>query len=191
MDGNQGVAPGVDPRLAFGACAACRGRGMLPGPVPHKPSALAKWERKVAARAQMPPGKSLPPLPPRPAPPPPPEPIPCSACAGRGVVPQACAIARRADEELSLRPQGNAAADVAAPVASRSDLPLIAIVGGGLGGLACALALQQRGARVAVFERDGSFEARAQGYGLTIQQVCGEPSAAAGCSAGQAALLTP
>lgn len=151
------VVRGVDARLAFGACAACRGRGALPAPPPAKASALAKWERKLAARAHAPPGKVLPPLPPRPPPPPPPEPVPCAACAGRGVV--------------ALALGGIASGHAVCPAQAEEELPLIAIVGGGLGGLACALALQQRGARVAVFERDPSFEARAQGYGLTIQQV--------------------
>lgn len=145
--------PGVDPRLAFGACAACCGHGVLPAPPRNKASALAKWERKAAARLQMPAHKSLPPLPPKPAPPPPPEPVQCFVCAGRGVVPLLRVSTGGAPDELRA-----------------GELPLIAIVGGGLGGLACALALQQRGARVAVFERDDSFEARAQGYGLTLQQ---------------------
>ncbi|KAL3908288.1 MAG: hypothetical protein SGPRY_009857, partial [Prymnesium sp.] len=42
--------------------------------------------------------------------------------------------------------------------------------GGGVGGLALALALEQRGMKVAVFERDSSFFARSQGYGFTLQQ---------------------
>ena len=46
----------------------------------------------------------------------------------------------------------------------------VAVVGGGIGGLALALALQQRGVSVGVFERDESFFERAQGYGLTLQQ---------------------
>lgn len=48
--------------------------------------------------------------------------------------------------------------------------PLVAIVGAGLGGLACAAALQRWGARVQVYERDESFGQRKQGYGLTMQQ---------------------
>jgi 2-polyprenyl-6-methoxyphenol hydroxylase-like FAD-dependent oxidoreductase len=43
-------------------------------------------------------------------------------------------------------------------------------VGGGIGGCALALALQQRGLRCAVYERDASFDERQQGYGLTMQQ---------------------
>jgi 2-polyprenyl-6-methoxyphenol hydroxylase-like FAD-dependent oxidoreductase len=46
----------------------------------------------------------------------------------------------------------------------------VAILGGGIGGLAAGLALARRGFRVKVFERDPSFLHRRQGYGLTIQQ---------------------
>ena len=46
----------------------------------------------------------------------------------------------------------------------------VGIVGGGIGGLALAVALKQRNIECVVFEKDDSFEARAQGYGLTLQQ---------------------
>jgi len=46
----------------------------------------------------------------------------------------------------------------------------IAVVGGGIGGLAAALALTRRGFKVKVFEKDPSFFFRRQGYGLTLQQ---------------------
>jgi len=46
----------------------------------------------------------------------------------------------------------------------------VAIVGGGIGGLALALALQQRRIPCVVYERDSCFEERRQGYGLTMQQ---------------------
>jgi 2-polyprenyl-6-methoxyphenol hydroxylase-like FAD-dependent oxidoreductase len=45
---------------------------------------------------------------------------------------------------------------------------LVVVIGGGIGGLATALALQQEGARVEVYERDFAFEDRKQGYGLTL-----------------------
>lgn len=47
----------------------------------------------------------------------------------------------------------------------------VAIIGAGIGGLALALYLHRHdaGLRVAVFERDASFDVRAQGYSLTIQ----------------------
>ncbi|KAI9341690.1 hypothetical protein BDR26DRAFT_918255, partial [Obelidium mucronatum] len=47
---------------------------------------------------------------------------------------------------------------------------VVGIIGGGISGLALALALQRKGIRSIVFEKDQSFEERAQGYGLTIQQ---------------------
>eukprot|EP00804_Cyclotella_cryptica_P017732 CCRYP_001172-RA/>CCRYP_001172-RA protein AED:0.14 eAED:0.14 QI:426/-1/1/1/-1/1/1/165/659 len=46
----------------------------------------------------------------------------------------------------------------------------VAIVGGGIGGMALAAALQHRNIRCVVYERDLSFEERNQGYGLTMQQ---------------------
>jgi salicylate hydroxylase len=78
---------------------------------------------------------------------------PCKACGGTGLVP--------AD-----------AAGVARLVAAQEDAsaPLVAVAGGGIGGVALAIALQQRGVRVRVYERDAAFESRAQGYGYTIQQ---------------------
>ena len=46
----------------------------------------------------------------------------------------------------------------------------VAIVGGGVGGLALALALHAKKISCTVFERDTSFNQRQQGYGLTLQQ---------------------
>ncbi len=46
----------------------------------------------------------------------------------------------------------------------------IAIVGGGIGGLAMACALIRRGFRCRVFEKDTAFNSRKQGFGLTMQQ---------------------
>jgi 2-polyprenyl-6-methoxyphenol hydroxylase-like FAD-dependent oxidoreductase len=44
----------------------------------------------------------------------------------------------------------------------------VVVIGGGIGGLAAALALQRAGVRCRVFERDSSFSDRKQGYGLTL-----------------------
>ena len=77
--------------------------------------------------------------------------LPCAACGGAGVVPSP-------DGELPPPSPGG---------------PTVAVVGAGIGGAALALALQQRGVRVAVFERDASFAARKQGYGLTMQRYSG------------------
>lgn len=50
------------------------------------------------------------------------------------------------------------------------EKPFIAVIGGGIGGLGFALAMQLKGYEVTVFEKDESFNSRRQGYGLTIQQ---------------------
>ena len=42
---------------------------------------------------------------------------------------------------------------------------VVAVVGGGIGGAAVALALQQRGIAVRVYERDGSFRSARRGTG--------------------------
>eukprot|EP00934_Nitzschia_sp_Nitz4_P005634 Nitzschia sp. Nitz4//scaffold92_size79448//46843//56728//NITZ4_005396-RA/size79448-processed-gene-0.62-mRNA-1//-1//CDS//3329560201//5624//frame0 len=46
----------------------------------------------------------------------------------------------------------------------------VAIVGGGLAGLALGLACQHRSIPFTIFERDTHFHQRSQGYGLTMQQ---------------------
>jgi len=46
----------------------------------------------------------------------------------------------------------------------------VVVAGGGIGGAAVAVALQSHGFDVMVLEADSSFEARKQGYGLTIQR---------------------
>jgi 2-polyprenyl-6-methoxyphenol hydroxylase-like FAD-dependent oxidoreductase len=56
------------------------------------------------------------------------------------------------------------------PVADNENYPHVAIVGGGIGGVALAVACLHRGIPFTLFERDNDFEARAQGYGLTLQQ---------------------
>ena len=45
----------------------------------------------------------------------------------------------------------------------------IVVAGGGIGGAALAVALQRKGFDVLVLEADASFDARKQGYGLTVQ----------------------
>ena len=79
---------------------------------------------------------------------PPPRRVPCKVCCATGLV-------------------QNSAPDTPAPEFGSA---IVAIVGGGIGGAAAALALQQRGLNAVVYERDASFDERAQGYGLTMQQ---------------------
>ena len=51
-----------------------------------------------------------------------------------------------------------------------TSYPSIAIIGGGLGGLALAVACRHRGIPYTIYERDAHFDQRSQGYGLTMQQ---------------------
>lgn len=50
------------------------------------------------------------------------------------------------------------------------NYPNVAIIGGGIGGIALAVAFLHRGIPFTLFERDSSFNSRSQGYGLTLQQ---------------------
>lgn len=56
------------------------------------------------------------------------------------------------------------------PIADTKNYPHVAIIGAGIGGIALAVACLHRGIPFTLYERDNSFDARAQGYGLTLQQ---------------------
>lgn len=56
------------------------------------------------------------------------------------------------------------------PPVADANYPHVAIIGAGIGGVALAVACLHRGIPFTLYERDSSFEARAQGYGLTLQQ---------------------
>lgn len=56
------------------------------------------------------------------------------------------------------------------PLADKVNYPHVAIIGGGIGGVALAVACLHRSIPFTLYERDGSFDARSQGYGLTLQQ---------------------
>ena len=71
----------------------------------------------------------------------------CSNCSGSGLVP-----------------------DFNPPKADPINYPNIAIIGGGIGGVALAVACLHRGIPFTLYERDPSFDTRSQGYGLTLQQ---------------------
>ena len=71
----------------------------------------------------------------------------CANCSGSGLVPS-----------------------VNHPIADKENYPHVAIIGGGIGGVALAVAYLQRGIPFTLFERDNNFDARSQGYGLTLQQ---------------------
>jgi salicylate hydroxylase len=59
---------------------------------------------------------------------------------------------------------------VSHPTADTENYPHVAIIGAGIGGVALAVACLHRGIPYTLYERDSSFDARAQGYGLTLQQ---------------------
>ena len=73
--------------------------------------------------------------------------IPCLTCSGSGLVPTDCP-----------------------PKPDTENLPHVAIIGAGIGGTALAAACLQRKIPFTLYERDTSFDARSQGYGLTLQQ---------------------
>ncbi|MES2398142.1 MAG: NAD(P)/FAD-dependent oxidoreductase [Bacteroidota bacterium] len=56
------------------------------------------------------------------------------------------------------------------PIADKENYPHVAIIGGGIGGVALAVACLHRGIPFTLYERDSNFDARSQGYGLTLQQ---------------------
>lgn len=70
----------------------------------------------------------------------------CDKCKGKGLVSSA------------TTPQPN------------PEYPHIAIIGGGIGGVALAVACLHRGIPFTLYERDSGFDVRSQGYGLTLQQ---------------------
>ena len=56
------------------------------------------------------------------------------------------------------------------PLADKETYPHVAIIGGGIGGVALAVACLHRHIPFTIYERDKKFGDRAQGYGLTLQQ---------------------
>ncbi|WP_166333808.1 FAD-dependent monooxygenase [Sphingobacterium chungjuense] len=71
----------------------------------------------------------------------------CPNCAGSGLIPAANS-----------------------PLVDHENYPHVAIIGGGIGGVALAVALLHRGIPFSLYERDRDFNTRSQGYGLTLQQ---------------------
>ncbi len=55
-------------------------------------------------------------------------------------------------------------------ISDKEDYPHVAIIGGGIGGIALAVACLHRRIPFTLYERDNNFDARSQGYGLTLQQ---------------------
>jgi salicylate hydroxylase len=71
----------------------------------------------------------------------------CNTCSGSG-----------------LKPSANS------PFPDNENYPNVAIIGGGIAGMALAVACLHRGIPFTLYERDNDFNTRSQGYGLTLQQ---------------------
>jgi 2-polyprenyl-6-methoxyphenol hydroxylase-like FAD-dependent oxidoreductase len=56
------------------------------------------------------------------------------------------------------------------PLPDKNNYPHLAIIGGGIGGVALAVACLHRAIPFTLYERDAGFDGRSQGYGLTLQQ---------------------
>ncbi|MFK7951331.1 MAG: FAD-dependent oxidoreductase [Ekhidna sp.] len=56
------------------------------------------------------------------------------------------------------------------PIPDKENYPHVAIIGGGIGGVALGVACLHRRIPFTIYERDNHFDARSQGYGLTLQQ---------------------
>lgn len=56
------------------------------------------------------------------------------------------------------------------PLADTEHYPHVAIIGGGIAGMALAVACLHRRVPFTLYERDDNFDSRSQGYGLTLQQ---------------------
>lgn len=111
----------------------------------------------------------------------PPAPRPCTRCRGIGLVVDAHTDV--SNDSQDAQPLGHPAQRLGCPHCMKEGTPDIgaelrplaktvgvAVIGGGIGGLAAAIALRARGIDVVVYERDAGFFERRQGYGLTMQQ---------------------
>ncbi len=56
------------------------------------------------------------------------------------------------------------------PLEDKENTPHVAIIGAGIGGVALAVACLHRSIPFTLYEHDSGFDARSQGYGLTLQQ---------------------
>lgn len=111
----------------------------------------------------------------------PPATRPCTRCRGIGLVADTHTDLSNGSQDA--QPLGHPPQRLGCPHCRREGTPDtigtelppsstvgVAVIGGGIGGLAAAIALRARGIDVVVYERDAAFFERRQGYGLTMQQ---------------------
>lgn len=97
----------------------------------------------------------------------------CTKCKGFGKINQR--IRKKISQNIILKPclncsgSGLITSDKQA-FPNTQEFPHIAVIGGGIGGTSLAVACLHRGIPFTIYERDSSFNARSQGYGLTLQQ---------------------
>jgi len=85
---------------------------------------------------------------------------------GEGVAP----VKPKANLYSCLKCSGTGLLRTVSPQVVNENYPHVAIIGGGIGGMALAVACLHRGIPFTLYERDKDFNARSQGYGLTLQQ---------------------
>ena len=90
---------------------------------------------------------------------------PCHVCEGTGLI-----VIVHPPSDASSTQSAMEGGEMGGRGEPQSSPISVAIVGGGIGGIALAAALQHRDIPCVVYERDTSFEERKQGYGLTMQQ---------------------
>jgi len=97
----------------------------------------------------------------------------CKECNGIGKKKQR--IRKKISKNIILKPCLNCAGSGLTSSEKQAfpntqEFPHVAIIGGGIGGTALAVACLHRGIPFTIYERDSSFNSRSQGYGLTLQQ---------------------
>lgn len=134
-------------------CSKCLGEGKVYGPLSKKARARRKQMQQNATNSGAATVDTAVQNPMK----------PCRICDGSGLIAIPPSSNSTHEKEQENRETGQSLPQVHPDIS-------VAIVGGGIGGIALAAALQHRNVPCVVYERDTSFEERNQGYGLTMQQ---------------------
>ncbi len=93
----------------------------------------------------------------------------CNTCSGTGILPLLPSSTLTSPTSVPL-PNSQSASSQNDNGNTNNNTMHVSIVGGGIGGLALAVALQHRSIPFTLYEKDFHFDERKQGYGLTMQQ---------------------